>query len=58
MIVNLIAHTTTTTGLHIEASLDTRFYPLGTKVSDAALDAVNISRDTFHGDWNYTISPT
>ncbi|MBM3491251.1 MAG: hypothetical protein FJX68_12550, partial [Alphaproteobacteria bacterium] len=26
-------------------------------VSDEEMDAINISRDDFHGDWNYTISP-
>jgi transposase len=57
IVVNLIAHTTTTTGLHVEASLDTRAYPLGIKVSDDAFDSVNIVRDAFHGEWNYTIRP-
>ncbi len=57
IIVNLIAHTSTTKGLHVEASLDTSSYPLGVKVSDAALEAINISRDQFHGEWNYTIKP-
>jgi hypothetical protein len=27
-------------------------------VSDAELAQVNIERDDFHGEWNYTISPT
>lgn len=57
IVVNLIAHTTTSTGLRIEASLDTHSYPLGIKVSDAHLDAVNIEHDHFHGEWNYTIRP-
>ncbi|MBB5577214.1 ISAzo13-like element transposase-related protein, partial [Rhizobium paranaense] len=29
----------------------------GIKVSDAEMDAININRHQFHGDWNYTISP-
>jgi hypothetical protein len=58
IVVNLIAHTTTNAGLHIEASLDTRAYPLGIKVSDEALESVNITHDNFHGDWNYTIRPS
>ena len=29
----------------------------GIKVSDQELEAVNIKRDDFHGEWNYTISP-
>jgi hypothetical protein len=31
--------------------------PKAVKVSDAEMDAINISRDDFHGEWNYTISP-
>jgi transposase len=58
VVVNLIAHTTTTKGLHIEASLDTRSYPLGIKVSDETLNSVHITHDQFHGDWNYTIRPS
>jgi hypothetical protein len=57
IVVNLIAHTTTTTGLHVEASLDAGTYPLGIKVSNDELHSVNITRDAFHGEWNYTIKP-
>jgi DDE family transposase len=57
VVVNLIAHTTTKKGLRVDVSLDTGNYPLGIKVSDAELDAVHITRDRFHGEWNYTISP-
>jgi len=56
-IVQLIAATTTDTGLKVRAELDERKYPKGLKVTDAQLAAVNISRHSFHGDWNYTISP-
>lgn len=58
VVVNLIAHTTTRKGLRIETALDSKSYPLGTKVSDAALDAVHLTPDKFHGDWNYTITPS
>jgi hypothetical protein len=58
VVVNLIAHTTTKQGLHIEASLDTDSYPLGIKVSDAELNSVHITPDRFHGEWNYTIAPS
>lgn len=57
IVVNLIAHTTTSKGLRIQASLDERAYPLGIKISDEALDFVHLKPDKFHGDWNYTISP-
>jgi hypothetical protein len=56
-IVQLIAATTTDAGLTVRAELDENKYPKGVKVSDAQLAAVNLSRHSFHGDWNYTISP-
>ncbi len=56
-IVQLIAATTTDSGLTVRAELDENKYPKGVKVSDAQLAAVNLSRHAFHGDWNYTIAP-
>jgi len=56
-IVSLIAATTTTTGLTVRCQLDTSSYPAGTKVSDKELATINLQRDDFHGDWNYTIRP-
>lgn len=56
-IVQLIAATTTNGGLTVHAELDENKYPKGVKISDASLAAVNITRHTFHGDWNYTIAP-
>ena len=58
VIVNLIAATTTRKGLKVACELDTAKYPKGIKVSDEELQRVNILRDEFHGDWNYTIRPT
>ena len=52
-IINLIANTTTSTGLKVYARLDETDYPKGIKVSDAELAKVNIQRHEFHGDWNY-----
>jgi Rhodopirellula transposase DDE domain len=57
-IVQLIAATTTNTGLKVRAELDENKYPKAVKVSDAQMAAVNLSRHAFHGDWNYTISPS
>lgn len=57
VIVNLIGNTTTQTGLHIQAVLDLKPYATGKKVTDEALAAVHIKRDSFHGEWNYTIVP-
>lgn len=56
-IVNLIAATTTTTGLMVHAELNTDAYQAGIKVSDHELAQVKIRRDRFHGDWNYEIQP-
>jgi transposase len=57
VIVNLIANTTTQTGLTIKAELDTRQYETGIKVSDAELAALRLKKAHFHGDWNYIILP-
>jgi Rhodopirellula transposase DDE domain len=56
-VVELIAATTTTAGLTVQCELDTREYPKGIKVSDDEMAALNITGDTFHPEWNYTISP-
>ena len=58
VIINLIAATTTTTGLKVYAQLDKRQYPTKLEVTDDQLAAVNITRHSFHGDWNYTINPS
>jgi transposase len=56
-VVNLIAQTTTTTGLKVSCQLDRRRYPTGRKVSDEEWARINLHRDDFHGDWNYEIRP-
>jgi hypothetical protein len=57
VIVRLIGSTTTQAGLTIRADLDPGTYPIGVKVTDAALAAVRLEPADFHGDWNYTIVP-
>jgi hypothetical protein len=57
VIIQLIGATTTDTGLTVTCDIDADSYPKGIKVSDAEMDAINIERHTFHGDWNYTIKP-
>jgi hypothetical protein len=57
VIVQLIGSTTTEAGLKVCCELDANQYPKGLKVSDAEMQAINISRDEFQGAWNYTISP-
>jgi len=55
IIVNLIGETTTDTGLKIRAALDESTYPVGRKVSDAEMNALNLTWNAFHPDWNYSI---
>lgn len=55
VVVNLIAHTTTKTGLEIQAALDQREYPIGIKVSDDEMEGLQLEKNEFHGDWNYTL---
>ena len=57
VIVQLIANTTTTTGLTVACRLDSATYEKGIKVSDVEMAALNIQPDTFHGEWNYTFRP-
>lgn len=58
VVVNLIGHTTTRSGLTIQAKLDKHTYPKGIIVSDKDFAIINIIPDDFHGDWNYTIAPS
>ena len=57
VVVDLIAKTTTRTGLKVRARLDQGYYPTGVKITDKQLAAVPIKRHKFHGDWNYTVRP-
>lgn len=56
-IVELIAATTTTTGLQVRCELDERAYAKGVKVSSTQMAELNITPAEFHPEWNYTISP-
>jgi Rhodopirellula transposase DDE domain len=58
IVINLIANTITQTGLKVQAALVSGIYPTGVTVSDRELDAVNLKRSRFHGDWNYTLLPS
>ena len=57
VIVDLIAATTTKTGLQVHCELDANSYPKGIVVSKAEMASINIKRADFHGEWNYTIRP-
>ena len=61
VIVETIAATTTTTGLTVHAELDTGTYPVGVKIPDQQMTALEksgtLNRHDFHGEWNYTLNP-
>jgi transposase-like protein len=57
VVLELISHTTTSEGLTVTAVRDSQTYPTGLKVTDEELAALNLFRDPFHGEWNYTIKP-
>jgi hypothetical protein len=57
VVVNLIGHTTTKTGLAIRSELDEGSYPTGRAVSKEQMEGLSIRRDKFHGEWNYTLLP-
>lgn len=56
-IVNLIARTTTAKGLKVTCRLDRSKYPIGRKVKAEDMRHLHMERDSFHGEWNYTIRP-
>ena len=57
VVLELISHTTTSEGLTVTAVKDSNTYPTGLKVTDDELAALNLNRESFHGEWNYTIKP-
>jgi len=57
VVLELISHTTTKSGLTVTAMADMNTYPIGIKIKDKEFNQLNIKRDTFHGEWNYTIAP-
>jgi hypothetical protein len=56
-IVEPIGAATSKTGLTVRCELDRNLYPAGLKISDAEMAALNIVRQNFHGEWNYSIKP-
>jgi Rhodopirellula transposase DDE domain len=55
VVVNLIANTSTKTGLKIGAKLDENTYEKGIKIKDEEMNNLNLTRDDFHGEWNYSL---
>lgn len=57
VVLNLIAATTTKTGLTVRSELDMSNYPTGRTVPDADMETLNLRTDPFHGEWNYSLLP-
>jgi len=59
VVVNLIAGTTTRTGLTVRAEQDTGSYPRGIKITDRQMRELEarITRHDWHGQWNYCVNP-
>ena len=57
IIVNLIASTTTETGLKVQCRADLNNYQTGIKVTDEEFATINLYTDDFHPNWNYTVAP-
>ena len=55
--VSLIANTTTKKGLTVRAALDTGTYATGVKLTAAQMATLKLSPASFHGEWNYTLTP-
>ena len=56
-IVELIAATTTETGLTVQAVYDSDWYERGVKITDDQLSSIAITPHDWHGEWNYDIAP-
>ncbi len=55
VLVELIGATTTPSGLHVAAQLDTKVYPTQMKISAEEMATLHITPHNFHGEWNYTV---
>jgi hypothetical protein len=56
-VVNLISHTRTQTGLKVRCVLDRKKYPSKIQITEEQMKSIRLSRDIFHGEWNYHILP-
>lgn len=56
-VIELIGHTTTSTGLTVRAALDLEQYERGIRISDEEMEGLNLTRSQWHGEWNYTLAP-
>ena len=57
VVIDLIAASTTRTGLSVQAGLDPSYYPTGVKISNQQLAELPVYPHNWHGQWNFTITP-
>jgi len=57
VIINLIAATTSKSGLEVKSALDSNLYPDKIRTSDQQMAELRLKREAFHGDWNYRLLP-
>ena len=57
VIVNLIGATTNSKGLKVKCISDEWEYERGIQVSEEQMGSINLIRNEWRGDWNYTIVP-
>ena len=57
VVVNLIGHTPTRSGLAIRSELDAHAYPTGWPATAEQMESISLQRDSFHGNWNYRLVP-
>jgi hypothetical protein len=55
-IIELIAATTTKTGLTVQCAYDPNWYPTGVKVNNQDFAAIPLRPHDWHGEWNYSIA--
>ena len=56
-VVQLIANVRTQTGLRVQAKLDTGTYPTGIRISNEHMLSLALTKNDFHGEWNYNLKP-
>src|SRR5205085_7024041 len=54
-VIELISHTTSQEGLRVTAVKDSHGYRTGIEVTDEEFKSLHLTRDAFHGEWNYTV---
>ena len=57
VIINLIASTKTAKGLDVECEIDDGIYETGIRITEKQMEEICIVGSSFHGEWNYSISP-